>query len=156
MGHIQIDYRIACAMVNFCHKPCISDGNKTKIVAKRLKLKARLKYYNLECMLKKRFETKLLPSLDIDKIDDFPKIKQKVIKEKICFGSFQLKQSKSYVVDLVKRVKAFKIDKDNIQKINDINLRKDLIKMNTTIIAAEIPSRHKRGKIKKYEKIQNV
>ena len=40
-GHIQIDYRIACAMSNFRHKPCCPDGEKAIKVAKRIKKKSR-------------------------------------------------------------------------------------------------------------------
>jgi len=148
VGHIQLDYRIACAMENFCHKPCISDGKQAYKVAKRLKKKARFSYNSLECILKKRIDSKLMPCFDLNEIDDFPKLSINIIKEKICFGSYQLKQSKSYMIDIIKQVRAFKVDKQNVSKINDKNLRDDLLITDSTIIGAEIPSRHKRGKIK--------
>ena len=151
VGHIQIDYRIACAMINFTHKPCISDGKNSIKIAKRIKKKAKISTNNLEFLLKKRLDTKLMPSLELIKIEDFPKLKIKDIKERICFGTFQLKQSKSYLADLVKRVKAFKISSELIKQIKDKKLQKDLISTNSTILAAEIPSRHKRSRIKTKE-----
>ena len=148
VGHIQIDYRIACAMENFCHKPCISDGKNSHKVAKRLKNKSRYTINSLECILKKRIDSKLMPCLDISRIVDFPKLQIKEIKERICFGSYQLKQSKSYMIDIIKQVRAFKLDKKSLSKINNKNLRDDLLQTDSAIIGAEIPSRHKRSKIK--------
>jgi len=89
-----------------------------------------------------------MPCFDLNEIDDFPKLSINIIKEKICFVSYQLKQSKSYMIDIIKQVRAFKVDKQNVSKINDKNLRDDLLITDSTIIGAEIPSRHKRGKIK--------
>jgi len=148
VGHIQIDYRIACAMINFCHKPSTSDGNKAYEVAKRLKEKAKIKTNSLESIMKKRIDSKLMNCLDLNKIDDFPKLKKKEIQERICLDSYQLKQSKSYMIDILKKVRAFKVDKKNISRINDQKLRDDLLQTDSTIIGAEIPSRHKRSKMK--------
>ena len=39
-GHIQIDYRIACSMVNFPHKACCADGKNAQKIARRMKNKA--------------------------------------------------------------------------------------------------------------------
>jgi hypothetical protein len=36
-GHIQIDYRICCAMANYNFVPCIPDGNHTVEIANRIK-----------------------------------------------------------------------------------------------------------------------
>ncbi len=63
-----------------------------------------------ECILKKRIDSKLMPCLDISRIVDFPKLQIKEIKERICFGSYQLKQSKSYMIDIIKQLRAFKLD----------------------------------------------
>ena len=93
-----------------------------------------------------------MPSLELKQIKDFPKLKINEIKERICFGSFQLKQSKSYLTDLINRVKAYKISELLIKEIRDLNLRRELITKNTTILAAEIPSRHKRSRIKTTDK----
>lgn len=48
IGHIQIDYRIACAMINFFHKPCCPDGKKAKTIANRMKEKAKTTSNHLE------------------------------------------------------------------------------------------------------------
>ncbi len=152
VGHIQIDYRIACAMQNFCHKPCSSDGNKAYSVAKRLKERASLTNNSLECIMRKRIDSKLMPCIDLSEIDDFPKLNNKEIQERICFGSFQLKQSKSYMIDVIKQVRAFKLDKKNTSKISDKKLRDYVMQTDSIIIGAEIPSRHKRSKIKAKKK----
>jgi hypothetical protein len=114
-------------MINFSHKPCISDGKNSITIAKRLKEKAQINTNYLDFLLKKRLDTKLMPSLELKQIKDFPKLKINEIKERICFGSFQLKQSKSYLTDLINRVKAYKISELLIKEIRDLNLRRELI-----------------------------
>ena len=36
-GHIQIDYRICCAMINYTHKPCCPDDKNVFKIPKLLK-----------------------------------------------------------------------------------------------------------------------
>jgi len=103
---------------------------------------------SLECIMKKRIDSKLMPLLDLNEISDFPKLNNKEIQERICLGSYQLKQSRSYMIDIIKKVRAFKVDKKMIDRISDQKLRDDLLQTDSTIIGAEIPSRHKRSKTK--------
>jgi hypothetical protein len=42
MYHIQIDYRLACAMINFTHKPCCPDGSNAKELARIIKKKIQI------------------------------------------------------------------------------------------------------------------
>ncbi len=62
-GHIQIDYRIACAILNFLHKPCCPDGEQASIIANKMKNKADSKIFKnyLGRLLKIRFNTKMVP-----------------------------------------------------------------------------------------------
>jgi hypothetical protein len=143
-------------MINFSHKPCISDGENSIIIARRLKEKAQINSNYLDFLLKKRLDTKLMPSLELKQIKDFPKLKINDIKERICLGSFQLRQSKSYLTDLINRIKAYKISEQLINQIRDLNLKTELKTMNTTILAAEIVSRHKRSRIKTIGKRNSV
>jgi hypothetical protein len=39
VGHIQIDYRIACAMYNYNHKPVVPDGKHAEEIANKIKKK---------------------------------------------------------------------------------------------------------------------
>jgi hypothetical protein len=60
------------------------------------------------------------------------------------------------LTDLINRIKAYKISEQLINQIRDLNLKKELKTMNTTILAAEIVSRHKRSRIKTIGKRNSV
>jgi len=100
-GHILIDYRISCAMLNFTHRPCTPDGKNSLIIAKRIRTRTQNKSNKMEFFLNKRLDTRLIKKINLLDIDDFPKLTIKKIKENILFGSFQLKLSKSYVNEMV-------------------------------------------------------
>ncbi len=42
VGHLQIDYRITCAMLNYLHKSCCADGINSESIANRLNRKGKL------------------------------------------------------------------------------------------------------------------
>ncbi len=66
IGHIQIDYRIACAMSNFVHKPNLTDNTKTKQVAKLIRKKSEKTQVNkLEYLINKRLGTSIFKKIDI-------------------------------------------------------------------------------------------
>ncbi len=46
---IQVDYRIACAMLNYTHKPLITDKNCTETVVQCMKEKSKIQINPLEC-----------------------------------------------------------------------------------------------------------
>lgn len=150
IGHIQIDYRIACAMINFLHKPCCPDGEKASIIAERMKEKSKTEINHLEFFLekKKQLNTKYIYPIDINEINDFPKLMLKELKEEIFFGSFQYNQSKSYYADIIEEGKAYIVCDE---------LLKDVLKdknnfPNSKIIAIEVVSRHRRSETKKETK----
>ena len=72
VGHIQIDYRITCALYNFQHNPCNPDGINGKEVAKRMKKKFKnLKTNPLIFLLSKHLNTKFLEKIKLSEINDF-------------------------------------------------------------------------------------
>ena len=83
VGHIQIDYRIACAMLNFNHKPCSPDGQHVIKIAKKIKEMSRIKENKLEHLLSRRFNTKKSVGIELAEIDDFPKLKKDEIQNEI-------------------------------------------------------------------------
>lgn len=146
-GHILIDYRITCAMINFDHKPCCPDGENALNIAKLLKKRSSLKKNNLDFLLTKQLDTKIIPMIELSSINDFPKLNEDKIVKKIFLGRFQLKECLSYIQDLVEFEKAFKV---TIQALNNKSGKSDEIDfLDSNIIAFQIPSRHKRSLIKK-------
>lgn len=143
-GHIKIDYRIACSMINFNHKPTCPDKDETLKIAKKLKEKASIEINSLKNLLKKQVGTKEIFSIEQEKITDFPKLSPKIFKNNIFLGSFHLKQSKSYIQDIVKSGKAYLVSEKLLKTIQDSYIEK----LNTKILAIELISRHKRGKKK--------
>ncbi|CAF1002651.1 unnamed protein product [Brachionus calyciflorus] len=73
-GHIQIDYRITCAMINFTHKPTCPDKENAKKIAVKLKEKLDFENNLLSGLLKRQFGTKEIFSIDHNSIKDFPKL----------------------------------------------------------------------------------
>ena len=136
-------------MDNFQHKHCCPDGDYSKEVARRIRIKALVVENKLDFLLKRQLGTSLIPSINLSDIKDFPIIKRKTLKRKIFMGTFQLKQSKSYLADLVDRGNAFLVSKDFAKLkdvITDLKLKTRLLLDKTKIIAVSITSRHKRGK----------
>lgn len=105
ISHIQIDYRIACAMCNFNHKPSCPDGQNAEQIAISIRKLAKKKLNRLEDLLTKRLDTKDLIEVNIQDIADFPRLSVEDISTNITMGSFKLRQSKSYISDLMKNGK---------------------------------------------------
>lgn len=143
VGHIQIDYRIACAMVNFSHKPCCPDGDDSIEIAKKIKDKSTINKNHLEFFLGKHLDSKQIPAVSLSEIDDFPEITEKQMIKSIFYGSYQLKQCKSYLSDLSTNEEAFIVSDQLKNKIQDLKIREEMIK--SKVIACEITSRHKRS-----------
>ena len=143
-GHILIDYRICCAMLNFNLKPCIPDGKDTITIAKRIKKKSLKRQNKLSSLLMMKF-TSTVESIEIKTIEDFPKLTLSQIRRHITLGSFKLRQSQSYIDEILKYGRAFILNKNHIEKYFTVpKLKESLIK--SKVIAVLIPSRHSRGK----------
>ena len=136
-------------MDNFLHKHCCPDGDNAKEVAERIIKKTQMKENKLAFLLKRQLGTSLIPLKHLSEINDFPIIKRKTLNRKIFMGTFHLKQSKSYVEDLIERGNAFFVSKEFAKgkdMIKDLKLKSRLISDKSKIIAVTITSRHKRGK----------
>ena len=81
VGHIFVDFRIACEMCNLTQVSFNPDGKRSRSVAKPLRKKLNIQKNNLiEFILKKHFDTKAIPSINFFRIDDFPKLSRKKFK----------------------------------------------------------------------------
>jgi hypothetical protein len=139
LGHLQIDYRIACAMSNFSYKPCETDGVNSETIALRMKQKAKKTNNSMFNFSTKQLRTNSFKEKQINDIVDFPRLSMKKIISKITLGTFHPKIALSYINDFINNVAYEYINNPNKSTINLLN---------TKIIATEIPSRHRRGKIK--------
>ncbi len=135
LGHLQIDYRIACAMSNFTHKPCETDGVNSRKIASQMKKKAKRLDNSMLGFMNKQLRTNSFKEIKLNDIDDFPKLKMSKIISRITFGTFQPKISLSYISDIIKN--------SVFEYLNKKKVASDSTK--NKIIATEIPSRHKRS-----------
>lgn len=134
-------------MLNFVHKPCCADGPKAEKIAKRLKAKLDQIHVNhLEKLLNIRFGTTITPYIQISEITDFPKLSERKMVSKLFFGSYYIKQSKSYMADLKKNGTCSIINNKTIEKL-ETNLKSTLYKeMKTSkIIGMDIKSKYRRS-----------
>ena len=91
--------------------------------------------------------TKFLEKIKLSEINDFVKLSQNILKNKVFLGTFQLKQSKSYLIDLINApgyIPSYKF----IKSLPESSLKSNLINKNFRLLAVEITSRHKRSKTK--------
>ena len=149
LGHIHIDYRIACAMSNFDHKPCNADGKDARKIAKKIRERAKISVNHLNVVLKKHLDTAHMGKIELNSISDFPKLKINQMKNKIFYGTYQLRQCESYVGDLVKSGQAFLATHKAVTSFfsKENCFRQDLLQGKTKLLAVEIASRHKRGQV---------
>jgi hypothetical protein len=148
VGHIQIDYRIACSFYNFTFekKPVCPDGLKAKQITAKIREKATCQQINkLELILNKQLNTKIFPEASMEELNDFVKLKRKQLRDSLFFGSYQLRQSKSYLRD-IHNCPVYILNK---REIMETDLKEKLIKDFFKIIAFKIVSRHVRGKTKR-------
>jgi hypothetical protein len=68
------------------------------------------------------------------------------------FGSYQLKQSRSYLKELINNGIAYNVTSHFIKKITNQYIKTKLSGNDHKIVAIEIASRHKRSEIKKKDK----
>jgi hypothetical protein len=101
VGHIQIDYRIAAAMLNFTHKPVLPDKNNAKQIANLMKNRCNIKINMLDFLLNKTVGTKSIPLISNKDVKDFPRFKSKELINNIALGTFQFKLVKSYLKDII-------------------------------------------------------
>lgn len=154
VGHIQIDYRIACAMHNFKYKPCCPDGQNAIQVAKQIVKASKIKENKLAALLTKQLNTADFVQIELSDIEDFPKLEPDVICSRILLGTFQYRLSKSYVADLLEHGVAYSMSSKYISKITNKKLQQELNGNKSKIVAFEIASRHRRGVVKETKKLR--
>ncbi|XP_065675501.1 uncharacterized protein LOC136091722 [Hydra vulgaris] len=133
LPHIMTDVRIAASLINCFHVKYISDKKDGKDIAILMKIKINFKddlesyILNTKNKSKKHFEP--IDALDLN---DFPKFSIDDMRKYITFGSYQIKQSYSYLAEHLNKngIYIILIDK-NIQQVQNYKL-----------ISAEIQSRH--------------
>jgi hypothetical protein len=155
IGHIQIDYRITCAMLNFTHRPCQSGGDQAQQMAARILKKIRVKDNWFKFILSIRLGSSSKSSpINLNDINDFPRLSTTKLKNKIYYGPYQHKQAKSYLVDIMQNSRGFSISERVIFKLKDERLKKKLA--GCKIVACQITSRHRRGLITGTDTHRNV
>jgi hypothetical protein len=102
LPHTLDDYRIAAALINRFHKRLFSDKDNPRLIVDQMKSRSKTSN-KLESILeihgldRKR---KSFKSVEFASIKNFPKLDFNTIKNNITLGSYQLKQSLSYLNDL--------------------------------------------------------
>lgn len=113
-----------------------------------MKIKSYDRENNLDFLLKKQLRTKYFEKITLDNINDFPIIDIKDLKNRVFYGCFQLKQSKSYVKDFLTEASLYNVSSNLLLK--DLNVpsivREHVMNYKSKIIIAEIVPRHKRSK----------
>ncbi len=152
VGHLQIDYRIACSMINYTHEPCLADKNYVNEISNGLLNKMKPFKNDLSELMnltpKIRIGTVAIPAVELANIADFPKLSKKKMMTQLFFGSYYLKLCRSYLADLLKNNLVAQINKDVLEHLNlATTVKSNLIRETnrSKIICVEIPSRHHRG-----------
>jgi len=145
-GHINCDFRNACAMHNFSFNPIVVDGINTEKISKNIKLRSEyLKKNILDLIINKHFSSSNWNKANLNDINDFPRLKRKQMKAKLFFGSFQLNQSKSYIADLEKTEVTY-LTEEGIKNFFEKEKHfKKLCEKKTKLIGVKVLSRHRRG-----------
>jgi hypothetical protein len=142
VGHLQIDYRNVCAMLNFLHKPCHADINRDPAkIAKKIRDRFQIQTNDLTKLFKIQFDTNAVPLQNLSEFIDFPRLSEDEMIENIFFGSFYIKQSQMYMSDLLRVGKASYISREVCA-----SQKYEIKSPNSKIIGFELPSRHMRGK----------
>jgi hypothetical protein len=131
--HTFEDYKIASAIINKFYRRMFSDGDNAKEMAIEMKKKLfcdnELKsFVEINAFHKKS----LFDKIDASKVDDFPNLPLELLKKRITFGSYQLKQSLSYLAEHL----------NNNGKYEILINRQNSILGSSKIIQANIQSRH--------------
>ena len=74
-------------MSNFVHKPVCPDGDNALDIANKIKERIKIKENNLDFLLKKHLNTKMIPQIELSEIEDFPKLTKTELKQDIFLGS---------------------------------------------------------------------
>ena len=103
LSHIMTDYKIAASIINCFYQKLESDRENAVQIAADMKLKIST---TNTCHLEKylvEFKKTTFTRIDANDIDNFPKIDIELIKNKITFGTYQLKNSYGYLAEHLKK-----------------------------------------------------
>jgi len=124
VNHLQFDYRNTCAIINFTHKACCADKDKAIEISEKIKNKIKNVHSNpLEHLNKIQFGTKKNPFFKLENLSDFPILSLDEMQEEIFYGSYYLKQSKSYFSDMHKTDSFCNITTTVLNSYNSIDSR---------------------------------
>ncbi len=152
VNHLQFDYRNICAMLNFFHKPCHADGVEANEISQKMGDKIRkISISPLESLVKKsgiQFGTIDRRLLKMSDLTDFPRLTTAEMKKDFFFGSYYLKQSKSYMNDINKDSEYIEIHENNLNSLK-LSVRENAVLMEllkeSKLIGMKVASRHHRG-----------
>ena len=134
LPHTLDDFRISAALINHFHKRLFSDKDNPRLIADQMK--SRLRTSNkLESILETHGldrKRKTFKTVEFASIKNFPKLDFNIIKNYITLGSYQLKQSLTYLNNL-----------ENIEVFED---KKNVLDPNVTLIRTHVQSRHSNAK----------
>jgi hypothetical protein len=132
-------------MLNFTHRPTITDRNRTDEVARRIKEKSYITENPLEMLLNKHFDTRDVHSIRLSEINDFPRLTPEQISQEVNFGSCSVDTSNSYISIFVNRACFYTLSENFMKKLSSENTQQF---QETKILACHMYSRYKQGKIK--------
>ena len=147
VGHIQIDFRIACAIENFFHKACCPDQPNPVKIARRLRVRSTIAVNDLAPIARKKLNSAFMTPVNIQADADFPRLKIKMLKEKLALGSFQVKQAKSYIQDMINEAVCYELESS---KLTPKFLKRNpeyqvVLETKSKLISVGLPSRHRRS-----------
>jgi hypothetical protein len=154
LGYLFVEYRIMCAMINFTHKPNLTDKPNTVEVANLMRSRCQEPQFNdLEFLLNKQLGTNLFEPRKLQEITNFVSLKRKQMTRYIFTGTFHLRRAKSYLVDLVNQDSAFTVNMPELNKIvnklpdseNYRRLKTYICDPKVKILVTKVASRHKRA-----------
>ena len=97
MQHLQFDYRNTCALINFSHTSCCADKDEALYISEKIKNKINnIQTNHLENLIKIQLGTKKNPFFQFSDLIDFPILSLEDLQDEIFFGSYYIKQSRSY------------------------------------------------------------
>jgi len=163
LGYLNQEYRIMCAMLNFTHKPNLTDKPNTIKVAKMIRARYEEPQFNdLEFLLNKQLGTNLFQETSLEGITDFVTLKRKQMSRFIFNGSFHLKRAKSYLIDLVRQKDSvYTVNKSELNKLvyslpeeeKYRRLKTYILDPKAKIVVTKVFSRHKRAIDKTISKV---
>jgi len=107
----------------------------------------------LEFLLSKQLRTDLFEPINLEDITGFVTLKRKQMTRFILTGSFHLRRAKGYLIDLVRRDRAYNVNKNELIKlVNNLSnhenydrLKSYIFDPKAKIVVTEVCSRHKRA-----------